>query len=768
MMQRFSSPPQSLLFLSLLLLVLLDLAKAQFTCTLSARDEDSCLAAQDDDGSNCVWCSLSGFGFCVNEAAAEAAESTLPGISCDRAGPPGPPTPPATDDQASLPPATPSAPTKPHPKPPPPPPPKTDDDIKPNDDKKVPSNFWNCLKQKTAETCKAERCTWCKAAKAGGWNVCMTGPTAQSAKKSKFFKCDKDGEEEDEDEDADPEEEGAAIIVDKQLTNDASCLQAYLLDPTETGCTTSTDEGGIACEWCTLLNGMVNVCLTHDQAQQASAIGITCQPSSTSSSAVTTSSLRGGSGGSSSSDRARGGSDVRVPLSPALGLADEDDDGLYDPTCVLASRAAQGWGTPDPQDCFSARDASGRSCSYCRVLGGRYSVCLTSDQSQWVQSVVGESGDALLDCSDSHGDGNSNTADAVPHDQQVKDKDKDNNMDPYDPSCMVAYLQNPTEEGCDAAADSEGNRCEYCTISGFHVCLTIEQAQMSQGAGATCSSSSSSSLLPEELLVERDYQDMSCAEAYKENGGKASDDCFGGVDEDGAGCLYCTRDLISYYCLTPWQGDLLTPLGFWCDRRQNDVHKLHPPEQQEQDEEPIKEATDTGAESAAVGPLPDDFFQCLESYEPEGCTHQNGCTWCDSQVGIGFCASSAVAEGMKACTFFDCRYKTTTEATTGKDPTGGKEARDETSDKERIDGSSSGLSPFDASCMSTSFSHPHDDDASGAAACRAATDQAGRPCEWCRTGDGSVGLCFNHDQAARASSILHCDTPVADAVVAME
>jgi hypothetical protein len=91
---------------------------------------------------------------------------------------------------------------------------------------------------------------------------------------------------------------------------------------------------------------------------------------------------------------------------------------------------------------------------------------------------------------------------------------------------------------------------------------------------------------------------------------------------------------------------------------------------------------------------------------------------------------------MKPCTFFQCRYKKEAEDTEAFGAGGGE-----------VGG------PFDASCVSAGFSHPQD----APGACHAASDQDGKPCQWCSTDDGAFGLCFNEDQAARASSLLRCD-----------
>jgi len=59
--------------------------------------------------------------------------------------------------------------------------------------------------------------------------------------------------------------------------------------------------------------------------------------------------------------------------------------------------------------------------------------------------------------------------------------------DPYDMSCITAYLNDPTETGCTSAKDQEGQACEWCTMAGMaNLCLTEEQAAVAGGMGVQC------------------------------------------------------------------------------------------------------------------------------------------------------------------------------------------------------------------------------------------------------------------------------------------
>ena len=112
-------------------------ATAQFTCTLSAGDENACLATTADDNKHCVWCAVTSFGFCVSEKQAESMEANIPGVQCDRYS--------ADDDAAPA----------------------------PNDDA-LPDDYWLCLEKKDSKSCIAEGCTWCDSK--GGFGLCLTGP----------------------------------------------------------------------------------------------------------------------------------------------------------------------------------------------------------------------------------------------------------------------------------------------------------------------------------------------------------------------------------------------------------------------------------------------------------------------------------------------------------------------------------------------------------------------------------------------------------------
>jgi hypothetical protein len=252
------------------------------------------------------------------------------------------------------------------------------------------------------------------------------------------------------------------------------------------------------------------------------------------------------------------------------------------------------------------------------------------------------------------------------------------------------------------------------------VCLTIEQAQMSQdGAGATCATQgqeegavagAAASMSASSASLTRDYQDASCVDAYARGEQTSSDACLDAVDEDDMPCQYCTRDTINHLCLTASQGDLLSTMGFWCDKKKKAV-----PRSSASSSKSVEDHQEDEFNKEEELAVPDDFFQCLQSYEPDDC-QAGGCTWCDSQVGIGFCTSDAVADSMKACTFFDCQYKN--ENNNNANANAAAQSNTDT-DKTNVGVE---VESFDSSCMNAGFANPQH----GEEACRGTSGQSGQ------------------------------------------
>jgi hypothetical protein len=224
---------------SVALATILSVANANFACTLTGKDESSCVTSTADNGNHCVWCAVSALGFCVSESQAEAMEQAMPSVSCDRYsgnddGSTGDDAAPASDDQAQFDDQTASDDAAP----------ASDDkaqtDDKAKSDDQLPDDYWTCLQKKTSKDCdKDSGCVWCDTK--AGFGLCMSG----------------------------------AFSVIKDDPYDASCVLAFLEDQSKEACEAAKDEEGNPCEYCSL-QGMVDVCLTAFQAEKGSLIGITC------------------------------------------------------------------------------------------------------------------------------------------------------------------------------------------------------------------------------------------------------------------------------------------------------------------------------------------------------------------------------------------------------------------------------------------------------------------------------------------------------------
>jgi hypothetical protein len=427
----------------------------------------------------------------------------------------------------------------------------------------------------------------------------------------------------------------AAAVTDPY---DPTCVMAFLQDPTEEGCTAAADPSGDACLWCTL-PGMGNVCLSTEQADMGSQLGITCEAVPQAAVVKTTTKQLRGS--------------VQDP---------------YDPSCIMAFLQ-----DPSEEGCTAAMDAEGGACEYCSFQGSM-NICLTEEQAEMGEQMGIECGSAAA------------VADVA---------------DPYDPSCALAFLQDMTPESCQDAVDAEGNPCEYCSLQGaLNLCLTGEQAQVGQSGGIDCDDTAMAAVV--------DPYDPSCAVAFLQD--QSEESCKSAVDSDGQPCEFCSLQGTYQLCLNQEQAAMGEQLGIECD------------------------ASVSMEEEDAEVTLPDDFWDCLQNYDEDGCA-ENSCTWCNTEVGMGFCLADAVADTTHECTFFDCDFK--------------KEVVEE-SIEESVE-KTVPKDPLDPACMAAGMGS---DDAESV--CVDTMDSVGSPCVWCNAA-GVFGLCLSSDQATAASAYLACD-----------
>jgi len=318
--------------------------------------------------------------------------------------------------------------------------------------------------------------------------------------------------------------------------------------------------------------------------------------------------------------------------------------------------------------CTAAVDSEGTPCEFC-TLQGSLEMCLNAEQA--------EMGEALgIEC----------------------EKGNVQQEDPFDPTCALAYYQEPSKDACVATVDSEGNPCEFCTLDGvINLCLNADQVEASESLGnLDCDSST---LQEDEEAIEDPF-DSTCAFAFLMAQSKEA--CLSAVDSEGNPCEYCTLQGALNLCLNADQAEAGESMGIECETSAQNVDKVE---------------------------LPPDFLDCLENYK-EGDCRASSCTWCNTEVGMGFCLAPAAAKATKDCTFFDCEF-------------GDFEVEEDASTISDI---------YDPICL-TAGAQANDDPAT---VCAATTASDGGPCVWCDAA-GVFGLCLSSDQAAAASQLLECD-----------
>jgi hypothetical protein len=344
----------------------------------------------------------------------------------------------------------------------------------------------------------------------------------------------------------------------------------------------------------------------------------------------------------------------------------------------------------------SLGECKNSNCTWCDTKGG-FGVCMTGPAAE------SASNSTWFTCKTTATIINSNDEDSVDTDvafpnirrQQQNGKIVDPN-DPYDTSCLLAYLQDPSKDGCAAAQDNDGKQCEFCSLQGsISLCLTNEQAEVGEQIGISCDSSKKGM----ESSV-GDVFDSTCMKAFF-----LGQNCEESLDADGEPCQICyTPDGASEMCLTSTQGDMASQLGVWCD---NERHK-----------------TD----------FSDDFWKCLQNDEDTSCGTGSTCAWCKTSFGTGFCISGAVAEVAKPFDFIDCDI-----------------TAEQQKQQQSMITASAGPDPFDATCASAGMAS---DDA--AQVCIGTIDGEGKQCVWCDAA-GVFGICLSADQAAAARQVLQCD-----------
>jgi len=435
----------------------------QLACTFKGgSSQDTCDATNSEDGSTCVWCSITTYGVCVSEAIAAQMKQSIPGIDCDDNG--------GSDDDDT---------TADDDKPNPPPTPDSDDDVAPNDDS-VPDDYWRCIeKYSTSDTCIAAKCSWCD--NKGGYGICMDEETANNADNSDWYSCTM------------PSSSG--VDSDSSAVEDPSdptCLAATI-GGDESSCKATSDVEGNSCDWCSFQG--YDFCLNGDQAQISEQYGASCgdrakeepkavkdlvndlsDPSDPTCIAATI-------GGDESSCKATAdaegnscdwcsfqgydfclnGDQAQIVEQYGASCGDRDDASEVeiknvsdpsDPTCAAATIGG------DESSCKATMDAEGQPCNWCSFQG--YDFCLNTDQAQAVEQYGAS-------CNEKH---------AVEY-------ANDELSDLSDPSCVAATIGGD-ESSCKATMDADGKPCDWCTFQGVEACMNVDQAQMVEQYGASC------------------------------------------------------------------------------------------------------------------------------------------------------------------------------------------------------------------------------------------------------------------------------------------
>lgn len=216
--------------------------KVELIECLTARDQSTCDSTNDGDGSNCVWCSISSVGGCVNEDIAEQLKAKVPNIDCDDTTPDDDDDSTSNDDKVTP----------------------TDDDVTPNDDA-TPNDYWKCLMDYgTLKKCNEGGCAWCKTN--AGYGLCMDKDIAQKKSDSDWYNCTMP---------VSSDAAAAAAVLEERVSDpsDPSCIMATL-NGDESTCKQTKDSVGGSCEWCSF-NGF-NFCVNDEQAQIAEQAGASC------------------------------------------------------------------------------------------------------------------------------------------------------------------------------------------------------------------------------------------------------------------------------------------------------------------------------------------------------------------------------------------------------------------------------------------------------------------------------------------------------------
>lgn len=270
------------------------------------------------------------------------------------------------------------------------------------------------------------------------------------------------------------------------------------------GCVGATD-GDDHCVWCGFSSSSFGMCVSENQAEslEQKVPGVSC-------------------------DRYGGDDDAKPPESDDKVVPPSTDDKIPDDfwTCLQKK---------------NAKECTKEDCTWCDTKGG-FGVCMTGP------AATSASNSSWFTCKN---ETDVEEAESV----STSLRGAEPVVDPYDSSCILAFLQDQTEAGCTSASDEDGKSCEWCSVAGMaNVCLTADQASMGAPLGISC----------DDRTVEKvgTPYDLACAlVSLKDNSKEA---CVSAVDSDGTGCELCSMQGSFDICLNQEQASLAEQIGLDC------------------------------------------------------------------------------------------------------------------------------------------------------------------------------------------------------------
>eukprot|EP00529_Nitzschia_sp_RCC80_P020259 CAMPEP_0113446210 /NCGR_PEP_ID=MMETSP0014_2-20120614/3586_1 /TAXON_ID=2857 /ORGANISM="Nitzschia sp." /LENGTH=405 /DNA_ID=CAMNT_0000337289 /DNA_START=553 /DNA_END=1770 /DNA_ORIENTATION=+ /assembly_acc=CAM_ASM_000159 len=332
--------------------------------------------------------------------------------------------------------------------------------------------------QSTCDASKSEdgsKCVWCDIATFG---VCVSEDIAEKMKEQiPGLECDDDNStDDDKTDDATPTDDDVKPSDDAVSPDYWECLEK---NDNETACE------GAGCTWCDTKGGF-GICMDKAAAADASdSDWYTCKtenlkdPADPSCVLVT---LQGDESQCKQTSDADGNpcewcsiSSYEVCLNAdqaafaeqaggscntAAEVEEDEVEDPYDPTCLAATLSG------DEKTCQETLDSEGNGCLWCSI--GTTDLCVNAEQAMFAQQFGGSCDDMVA----------------------VDDKEEEENEeDPYDPSCVLINIQGADEDACHATEDSEGNKCQWCTIGTTSVCVNTDQAAAAEQLGGMCDES---------------------------------------------------------------------------------------------------------------------------------------------------------------------------------------------------------------------------------------------------------------------------------------